>query len=89
MKKTLLSILVASTMAFSAQAHEGHKVAALETYANIAIDNYSDALADAKKLEVAVEAFVKNPTEKTLAAAKEAWKVSRESYGTTEILMKI
>ncbi|PIE74189.1 MAG: imelysin [Deltaproteobacteria bacterium] len=47
--------------------------------------NYHDALADAKKLQAAVKAFTANPTEETLLAAKDAWKVARESYGTTEI----
>ncbi len=84
MKKTLLSLALASTFAFSVQAH-GDTNHALETYANIAIENYSDALVDAKALKVAVDNFVKNPTEETMKAAKDAWLKSRESYGTTEV----
>ncbi len=84
MKKTLLSLVVMGSLAFSAQAHEA-PVHALETYAKIAEVNYSDALADAKELQVAIKAFTANPTEKTFAAAKKAWLKSRESYGTTEI----
>jgi len=57
----------------------------LNTYAKIAYDNYSDALQDAKALQVAIDNFTNNPTEDTLAKAKEAWLVSRESYGQTEI----
>ncbi|RXK11712.1 imelysin [Halarcobacter mediterraneus] len=57
----------------------------LTSYANIAKDNYNDALNDAKILKEAIDTFAKNPTEKTLEAAKEAWLSSRESYGQTEI----
>ena len=61
------------------------KLATLSTYANIASANYSDAVKDAKTLQTAISAFVTEPTEATLQAAKDAWLVSRESYGTTEI----
>ena len=88
MKKLLLSasIAVAMFQGTPAFAHEHHHVnPQLETYANIALANYSDALEDAKKLQQAVLAFTKNPTEQTLEAAKKAWLVARESYGTSEI----
>ncbi|WP_413692878.1 imelysin family protein [Pseudoalteromonas sp. KJ10-2] len=64
---------------------ESSQFAALTTYANIATANYTDAVKDAKLLQVAISAFVAAPTEATLKAAKDAWLVSRESYGTTEI----
>ena len=64
---------------------QSDKLATLSTYANIASANYSDAVKDAKTLQTAISAFVKAPTEATLQAAKDAWLVSRESYGTTEI----
>ena len=57
----------------------------LSTYSKIAAANYSDALKDAKALEAAIAAFAANPTETTLAEAKAAWLISRESYGQTEI----
>lgn len=57
----------------------------LVAYANIATANYSKALQDAKLLQVAIERFTKNPTEITLKNAKNAWLISRESYGETEI----
>lgn len=59
--------------------------AVLEDYANIAYDNYTDALNDAVKLQTAIKAFAKDPTDATLQAAKDAWLASRESYGQTEI----
>ncbi|PIE45654.1 MAG: imelysin [Gammaproteobacteria bacterium] len=86
MKKTLLALLISTTLAGAAFAHAGHDTnPALETYAKIAEMNYNDALTDAKQLQAAIHAFTKNPTKQTLQAAKDAWLVSRESYGTTEI----
>ena len=57
----------------------------ITAYANIAHANYNDALKDAKTLQSAIAVFVKNPTKLTMANAKAAWLVSRESYGQTEI----
>ncbi|MCV6607404.1 MAG: imelysin [Campylobacterales bacterium] len=57
----------------------------LEAYSNIALDNYSDALADAKALQKAIDNFAKKPTTKSLKEAKAAWLTSRESYGQSEI----
>lgn len=85
MKKTLLSLAVATAFTFSAQAHEHGHNTALETYAKIANANYNDALTDAKTLQTAIQAFTAKPTQATLDAAKKAWLKSRESYGTTEI----
>ena len=80
---------VAKTEAVTATTTTGlsnaDKLATLSTYANIASANYSDAVTDAKTLQTAISAFVAEPTEATLQAAKDAWLVSRESYGTTEI----
>ena len=57
----------------------------LTAYAKIAQANYTDAFNDAKKLQMAIEEFTLNPSEKTFANAKIAWLNSRESYGQTEI----
>lgn len=64
---------------------QSHAHAMLHTYADIAYQNYSDALQDAKKLQVAIHAFAKNPNRNTLATAKQVWLDSRESYGQTEV----
>lgn len=99
MNKTKLlaaSISFAAALAFSgcavsnadSKAHSHHhmeKGDILSSYAKIAHDNYNDALNDAKALQNAINKFAANPTEKTLQAAKDAWLVSRESYGQTEI----
>lgn len=90
MKRTILSTIIASAVfAFSvssqAAVSQSDKQATLVTYASIASVNYSDAVKDAKALQAALVLFSKNTTEQSLQAAKDAWLVSRESYGTTEI----
>lgn len=57
----------------------------LSAYANIAFENYSDTLNDAKALEKAVEAFIESPSQEGLESTKKAWLKARESYGQTEI----
>ena len=56
----------------------------LESYSAIALDNYTDALNDAKNLEIAINNFASNPTQKSFQKSKQAWLASRESYGLTE-----
>jgi len=83
MKKIMLSLMISGAFVGHAQVHKTD--AHLETYAKIAYMSYSDALADAGKLNTAIQAFTAKPTEKTMAAAKKAWLVSRESYLPSEI----
>ncbi|WP_108742010.1 imelysin family protein [Flavobacterium faecale] len=56
----------------------------ITTYADIAYANYQKAYEDAVVLETAINTFTANPSETTFTAAKNSWKQSRESYGTTE-----
>ncbi len=58
--------------------------AVVAAYAQLAQRQYNAALADAKALSVAVDALVAAPAATTLESAKQAWLVSRESYGVTE-----
>lgn len=58
--------------------------AVLATYSDIALAKYEDALATAKALDAAVEAFLSAPSEATLATARSAWKASRIPYQQTE-----
>ena len=57
----------------------------LQTYAAIAERSYSDALADAQSLKIAIDALVDSPSEATLDAARAAWLAARETYGPTEV----
>jgi len=60
------------------------RAAVASTYANIVYASYVDAYDAAVELDAAIDAFVADPTEATLRAAKEAWRAARESYGQTE-----
>lgn len=75
------TVVVQDTSSVSAT----NKTAALTTYADIALANYTDALTDAQALNVAIDTFVATPNTANLTAVKEAWKTARISYGTTEI----
>jgi putative iron-regulated protein len=57
----------------------------LETNADIALAAYSDSVDTAQALKSAIDDFAANPTQEGLDAAKEAWLVSREPYGQTEV----
>ncbi|SMO46665.1 imelysin family protein [Gracilimonas mengyeensis] len=56
----------------------------VETYADIALANYEDALIDAENLNEVVNTFVENPSPATLDSAKKAWLNARETYGQSE-----
>ncbi|MFV7790835.1 imelysin family protein [Aliarcobacter lanthieri] len=93
-KRFLISLSVTAALALSANASSpkdtnktvvSTKIPILEAYANIALDNYSDAVKDAKVLKEAIDKFVVNPTQENLDNSKKAWLESRESYGSTEI----
>ena len=58
--------------------------AILETYADIALAGYEDALATARALDAATDALIAAPSEATLAAARTAWVAARPSYQQTE-----
>ena len=60
------------------------KTTVLTGYADLADARMQAALSDAEALQTAIAAFTSDPTETTLQAAKDAWLVSRESYGLTE-----
>ncbi len=59
--------------------------AVLQNYANIAQAGYEDSLSTAKVMQKAVEEFLKDPSEKTLSTAKEAWLAARVPYQQTEV----
>ncbi len=92
-KKLLISLSVVTAIALTGCVMESNTTTKqevvmsktiLEAYSNIALDSYSTALNDAKDLEKAIEEFSSNPSETSFKKAKDAWLVSRESYGQTE-----
>jgi putative iron-regulated protein len=58
--------------------------AVVKTYADIAEAGYADSLAEARKLEAAIDTLVKEPTDANLKAAREAWRAARIPYMQTE-----
>lgn len=61
----------------------------LETYAEMALASYRQATTDAAALQAKIVRLSENPSTKSLAEAKNAWLISRESYGQTEIFRLI
>jgi putative iron-regulated protein len=58
--------------------------AVINNYADIALATFSDSLNEALKLQVAIDAFVKNPDAVHLQAARTAWIAARIPYMQTE-----
>jgi putative iron-regulated protein len=63
---------------------DGELQAAVERYAAGVHATYEAALASATALDEAIDAFVADPTDETLGAAKDAWLSARDDYGLTE-----
>lgn len=58
---------------------------AVDTYAEIVHASYEDSLTTASEMEAAISAFVDDPSEATLAKARQTWLESREPYLQTEV----
>lgn len=57
----------------------------VRTNANIAYASYADSYLMALDMRNALQSLVDDPTDANLAAAKDAWRASREPYGQTEV----
>ncbi len=77
----LLAVVLAAGPAL---ASEPAPEAILETYADIALAGYEDALATARSLDAAADALIAAPDAATLAAARAAWIAARPAYQQTE-----
>jgi len=87
-KKPLLVAISATLLSFSSLSVQAKDVTVQdvkENYTTIALASFSDSLNTAKKLKLAVDAFVANPTEASFKSTKEAWLNSRVPYGQTEV----
>ncbi|WP_379990639.1 imelysin family protein [Dongia soli] len=76
--------IVAPAMMTPAQAAAPKAKAVLAHYADLAYATYDDSVTTAKALDKAVDALLADPTDKTLAAARDAWKAARPSYQQSE-----
>ena len=63
---------------------EAEMLAAVTTYADLVTASYDASIASAEALQTAIAAFVADPTDETLAAAKQQWLDARDDYGPTE-----
>lgn len=84
MKKILKPLAFAAILAFSLISTAQAKESFIEDYTQLVHANYSDVLAGAQGLQSAVNGFLDQPTEESLAAAKQAWLDSRPAYGQSE-----
>jgi putative iron-regulated protein len=80
---TATIMLTVATWAPPARA-EADARAVLTAYSDLALKKYGDSLVMAKKLDVAVDTLIANPSKETLEAARAAWKASRVPYQQTE-----
>lgn len=56
----------------------------LTTYGDVAEATFKDSLDTARAMKKAIDAFIANPTDETLAAARAAWVAARNPYQQTE-----
>jgi len=59
-------------------------LAVATTYADLVSASYAASIASAMQLQDAIDALVADPTDATLAAAKQQWLAARDDYGPTE-----
>ncbi len=77
-------LLAGSAMVAPAQAATPQPKAILTHYADIAYAAYDDSVTTAQHLNKVIAAFLADPNDKTLAAARDAWKAARVPYMQTE-----
>ncbi|MEZ5828416.1 MAG: imelysin family protein [Hyphomicrobiales bacterium] len=76
--------LVALGICFTPAAAADSTKGVLKTYADIAQAGYEDSLETAKTMKLAIDAFLSEPTEGNLRAARAAWIAARIPYMQTE-----
>lgn len=82
MNKTALAL---ATLLATSQCYATDKKDVLNHYADLAYTMYNDSLITAKTLQASLETLTKKPNDKTLAAARSAWKAARVPYQQTEV----
>ncbi len=76
--------LAAALTACGGNASDDLRGEVVENYADVVHESYQVSLESATAMDQAVDAFLADPTDETLAAAKEAWVTARDDYGPTE-----
>jgi putative iron-regulated protein len=85
MKRTLLMISAGLFLTAQASAAAPDEKAVLTHYADMAHAQYSDSLSSARVLRNSIETLIAQPSEPTLAAARQAWVDARVPYQQTEV----
>jgi putative iron-regulated protein len=81
---TALAPVVTEPAGGGATPSDADMLAVATTYADIVTASYDASIASATELKAAIDAFVADPTDTTLKAAKDQWLASRDDYGPTE-----
>jgi len=77
--------LALGLITINVQAQTPSKQAVLNHYSDIALASYSDSLALAKAAHSEIQKLVEDPSEASLASARQAWRDSRVPYMQTEV----
>ncbi|HEX2528286.1 MAG TPA: imelysin family protein [Geminicoccus sp.] len=86
MRRPVVLLITAASMALAAQARAVEPDEVVATYAEIGAAMYADSLASAQALDRAVDAFLSAPSKEAHEAVKAAWKAARVPYQQTEAL---
>jgi putative iron-regulated protein len=85
MKRPVFAALLLATSSFVMAAQAAEPTEVVSTYADIAEAVYADSLASALTLRSAIEALAADPSDATLAAARQAWIDARVPYQQSEV----
>lgn len=80
----LAGVALGTLAAGGAQAEAPAAKDVVKTYADVAAAMYGDAVIAASELKTKIDAFLKDPTDATLADARKAWIAARVPYQQTE-----
>lgn len=85
-RRAALALLAISLLGASCTSDDGSDLlsSAVTTYAEGVHASYETSLASAVAMDASIDAFVGDPTDATLEAAKQAWLEARDDYGPTE-----
>lgn len=80
----LTALLTSTLLAGCSRTEEDPRRPVLDTYSRIVLATYEDTLAAARDLDGAIDALLAEPSEATLAAARQRWREARVPYGHSE-----
>jgi putative iron-regulated protein len=79
-----IALTVATTACGASPGSEIDPAAVATTYADLVAAAYQASIDSAATMQIAIEAFLSDPTDESLAAAKTAWLTARDDYTPTE-----